>query len=174
LGLIIILIIFHKPILKSFFVLDYRDTVLSASREHEIQPGLLSAVIFVESRFQPGAKSGKGAVGLMQIMPATGRWVSNQLAWPGFQESDLLNPEKNIALGSWYIAYLTDYFEGNQTAALAAYNAGHRYVKGWMDADVWDGDLVKIESIPFSETKQYLFQIHFITKIYRYLYPELR
>lgn len=171
---IILVICFHKPVLKSFFILNYQDSILSVSRKYAIQPDLLSAVIFVESRFQPEAKSSKGALGLMQIMPATGKWISNQLEWQHFEESDLLDPKKNITLGTWYLSYLTRYFKGNQTAGLAAYNAGHRYVRGWMNSKVWDGDLVKIESIPFSETKQYLFQINMLTKIYRYLYPELK
>lgn len=171
--LILLTIGFHKPILKLFFVLNYQQSIVSVSRQYNIKPDVLTAVIFVESRFDPRAKSSKGAVGLMQIMPGTGEWISNQLEWEHFQVDDLLDPEKNITMGSWYLSYLTDYFKGNQTAALAAYNAGHRYVRGWIDAKVWDGDLVKIERIPFSETKRYLFQINLVTKIYRYLYPEL-
>lgn len=171
--LIFWVLVFHKPISKILFVLEYQESIVTMSRTYSINPHLLSAVIFVESRFNAQAQSAKGALGLMQLMPATGEWVAQQLGWPAYHRDDLLDPRKNIQLGTWYLHYLKQYFSNDETLALASYNAGHRYVQEWVDAKVWDGDLVKLESIPFQETKKYLFQIHLIRKIYRYLYPEL-
>jgi len=171
--LVIFSFFLHKPILRIFFIFDYRQSIQTFSQAYGLDPHLLGAVIFVESRFDPTAKSSKGAVGLMQIMPATGEWVARQMGWESFRPEDLTDPVKNLELGCWYLAYLKKYFNGNEVAALAAYNAGHRYVQDWIDTKVWEGDLVKIEKIPFVETKKYLFQINAIRKIYRYLYPEL-
>ncbi len=174
LWLLVILSFFlHKPILRIFFIFDYQESIQTIGHTYGIDPHLLGAVIFVESRFDPAAKSKKGAVGLMQIMPTTGEWVAHQLGWKDFRLEDLVDPVKNLELGCWYLAYLKKYFNGNEVAALAAYNAGHRYVQDWIDTKVWEGDLVKIENIPFVETKKYLFQINAIRKIYRYLYPDL-
>lgn len=171
--LIFWLFIFHKPIAKILFVLEYRQSIVTMSQRYRINPHLLSALIFVESRFNANAQSNKGALGLMQLMPTTGEWAARQLGWSAYHPDDLLDPGKNIQLGTWYLHYLTDYFNNNETLALASYNAGHRYVQEWLDQEVWDGDLVKLESIPFQETKKYLFQIHLIRKIYRYLYPQI-
>jgi soluble lytic murein transglycosylase len=110
----------------------------------------------------------------MQVMPSTGKWVARQLEWERFSKQDLLNPEKNLAVGVWYLAYLNRYFNYNESLALASYNAGHRYVSKWLEERVWDGDLISSEKIPFQETKDYVVRINFYKKIYQYLYPDLR
>lgn len=171
--LLICMILFHKPIMKVLFVMDYRQEIVAASQTYEIRPNLLSAIIFVESRFDPSAQSRKGAMGLMQIMPKTGEWVAQELHGSAFHVSDLYNPQKNIVLGSSYFHYLKRRFDGDETKALAAYNAGFRYVQDWLDSKVWEGDIVRIENIPFSETKNYIFQVTMVAEIYEYLYPEL-
>lgn len=166
--------IFHKPILQSYFILDYKPQIIANSKNNDVNPALISAIIFTESRFKPSAQSHKGALGLMQIMPETGKWVAGQLEWNGFSKDDLLNPHKNLEVGIWYLAYLQRYFKQNEGLALASYNAGHRYVSKWLADQVWDGDVVKLENIPFPETKNYVLRISFLKKVYSYLYPELR
>jgi soluble lytic murein transglycosylase len=170
----IMLVIVHKPVLQSFFILDYKPQIVAYSKNNDLSPALVSAIIFTESRFNASAQSNKGALGLMQVMPSTGQWVARQLEWDRFSKQDLLNPEKNLELGVWYLAYLKRYFNYNESLALASYNAGHRYVSEWLAERVWDGDLVTSEKIPFPETKDYVVRINFFKKIYQYLYPDLK
>jgi soluble lytic murein transglycosylase len=175
-GLLIILlflvILWHKPILRIYFVLDYRERIVAYSRSNGVDAATVSAIAFAESRFNPKACSHKGALGLMQIIPSTGEWIARQLNWPSFSKRDLFDPEKNLAIGIWYLAYLERNFN-NEYLALASYNAGSRHVSRWLNEGIWDGNKVKVEQIPFPETKKYVLRILVLRKIYRYLYPDL-
>jgi soluble lytic murein transglycosylase len=171
--LILALFLMHKPILQSYFILDYKPQIIAYSKNNNLNPALVSAIVFVESHFNAAAESRKGALGLMQIMPTTGEWVAKQLEWKQFSHRDLLDPQKNLEVGVWYLAYLKHYFNENESLALASYNAGHRYVSEWIENQVWDGDVVKLEKIPFPETKNYVFRINFFKKVYKYLYSDL-
>lgn len=177
-GLLLILLIcfvllWHKPILRVYFLLEYPETITALSHQYDLDPAMICAMIFVESRFNAKAESHKGARGLMQIMPTTGSWVATQLKWRDFSETSLFDPAKNLEIGIWYLAYLKGYFDGHDYLALASYNAGFRYVAAWSDQGIWDGDLARVEQIPFPETKKYLLRVIFLKKIYHYLYPEL-
>jgi soluble lytic murein transglycosylase len=170
----VLLFAMHKPIGQAYFILDYEPQIIAYSKNNNLNPALVSAIVFVESRFNARAKSHKGALGLMQIMPTTGKWVAEQLQWDKFSDRDLLNPQKNLEVGIWYLAYLKQYFKENESLALASYNAGHGNVSQWLSNQVWDGDVVKLEKIPFPETKNYIFRINFVKKVYAYLYPDLK
>ena len=170
--LIIFIVIWHKPILKTYLILDYGKEIVNYSRANGVNPALVSAVIFVESHFNPKAESHKGALGLMQVLPSTGDWVVNQMSGEASTDLDLLDPQQNLKVGTWYLGYLKRYFNQNDYLALASYNAGHRYVLEWVAQGVWDGNSVRIEQIPFPETKEYLLKVLFFKKLYRYLYPE--
>ncbi|HEY8464141.1 MAG TPA: lytic transglycosylase domain-containing protein [Bacillota bacterium] len=172
--LLLLVGVLHKPIMQSYFILNYKPQIIAYSKHNGLNPALISAIIFTESRFNASAQSSKGALGLMQVMPATGRWVAGQLQWHRYSHKDLLNPSKNLEVGVWYLAYLKRYFNQNEGLALASYNAGHRYVSQWLADRIWDGDVIKLENIPFPETKNYVLRISFLKKIYAYLYPELR
>ena len=171
--LIFFIILWHKPILKIFFVLNYQAEIINYSQIHQLNPSLVGAMIFVESGFNPNAVSQKGAMGLMQIMPGTGEWGARELGIENYSSKDLLEPPKNLRVGTWYLAYLKRLYNGNDYLALASYNAGHRNVSQWIRDGLWSGDSVKIEQIPFPETKKYLIKILFYKKVYNYLYPEL-
>jgi soluble lytic murein transglycosylase len=171
--IVLILFLLHKPIMQTYFILEYKSQILACSKNNNLNPALVSAIVFVESRFDAVAESHKGALGLMQIMPATGRWVAEQLKWKQFSHLDLLDPQKNLEVGVWYLAYLKHYFNDNESLALASYNAGHSNVSKWVENQVWDGDVVKLEKIPFPETKNYVFRINFLKRVYQYLYPDL-
>jgi Soluble lytic murein transglycosylase and related regulatory proteins (some contain LysM/invasin domains) len=173
LVLLLLVLLWHKPILRIYFVLDYPDKIITYSRANGMNPSTVSAIVFTESRFNTAACSHKGALGLMQIMPSTGEWVARQLDWKSFSKNDLLIPEKNLAVGIWYLAYLKRNFNQNEYLALASYNAGSRHVSQWLKDGVWDGDRIKIEQIPFPETKKYIIRILVLRKIYSYLYPDL-
>lgn len=171
--LLLFILFWHKPILKIFFVLDYKNEIIKYCKVHQLDSTLVGAMIFVESGYNPKAISHKGAMGLMQIMPNTGEWAAKELGTKKFSSQDLLDPEKNLSIGIWYLDYLKRYFNGNHYLALASYNAGHRNVLKWVRDGIWSGDSVKIEQIPFPETKKYLIKVLFYKKVYNYLYPEL-
>jgi soluble lytic murein transglycosylase-like protein len=110
--------VFANPLLADR---PYQGEVVQAARQHQVDPALVHAVIAVESNYNPHALSHKGAVGLMQVMPDTGRRY-------GVREKELRQPEKNIRAGVQYLAELIDLFEGDLKLALAGYNAGENAV----------------------------------------------
>lgn len=150
------------------FPLAYRDLVSTAAEETEITPHLLFAIARQESAFMPHARSPAGAMGLMQLMPATAQQTARRAGVP-YRRSDLLSPDKNIALGSRYLHELLNEFNGNRILAAAAYNAGPYRVKQWLKSnnqklpyDVW------IETIPFRETRGYVQNVLSYSVIYGY------
>jgi soluble lytic murein transglycosylase-like protein len=110
--------LFANPLLAGK---PYQEHVVEAAKEHRLDPALVHAVITAESNYNPNAVSGKGAVGLMQVMPDTGRRY-------GVQAKELKHPEKNIRAGAQYLADLIEMFDGDLKLALAGYNAGENAV----------------------------------------------
>ena len=103
--------------------------VQHASQANELDPNLIHAVIWVESRHQPRAKSPAGARGLMQLMPATAAGLAKQMGEP---RAKVYDPEFNVNAGSLYLAHMLERYEGDETLALAAYNAGPGNVDKWI------------------------------------------
>lgn len=124
----------------------------SAAQE-EVSPALLEAVILTESKFDEDAVSHVGAVGLMQLMPETAAWISEQSGLPA---DALSKPEQNIPLGAWYINYLLKKYRNNEVLALAAYNAGRGNVDEWMQQEGWDEGFSDMDRIPFPETREFV------------------
>ena len=112
-----------------------------------------------ESKFQSGAKSHRGAVGLMQLMPETALWISEQIDDQEYNPGELHEPQKNIEYGTWYIASLEKEFEGNDVLALAAYNAGRGNVHDWMEENHWGMDFHEVSAIPYEETRAYVMSV---------------
>lgn len=171
--LLFFMILWNKPILKIFFVMRYQAEIIKFSQTHQLNPALVGAMVFVESRFDPRVVSHKGAMGLMQVMPNTGQWIAKELGKSNYAAEDLLDPVENLRVGTWYLAYLKRLFKGNDYLALASYNAGHGNVTQWIREGIWSGDSAKIEQIPFPETRKYLIKILLYRRVYSYLYPEL-
>lgn len=138
---------------RNFEAVEYEEHIENYAREFSIDPNLLAALIYVESRFNAEIESNKGAVGLMQLMPSTAFWVAEKLKKEDFQLSDLNNPELNIKFGSWYFNYLYQKFEGDLIKALAAYNAGEKNVRIWLNSG-WKGNIDK--KLPFEETDNFV------------------
>jgi hypothetical protein len=122
---------FHKEV--PFGSIIYRE-----AKKNNVRPELVAAVVQAESKFKPTARSGAGAVGLMQLVPRTGRWMGAR---------DLTNPTQNIAAGTKYLKYLNERFDGNETKVIAAYNAGEGNVKRFGGVP------------PFRETRQYVAKV---------------
>ncbi len=119
-----------------------------------VDPYLVAAVMREESSYNPKAVSVTGALGLMQIMPSTGRFVARELGRAHFEPRELLNPETNIRMGSWYLGYLAKKFNNDIVLTIAGYNAGPGAVRRWQETLPSDFDEF-IESIPYPETRNY-------------------
>jgi len=159
-----------KPALRRIYTIDYRDAIAAAATSHGLDPLLVAAIVRVESGFNARALSPKGARGLMQVMPDTGAWVAQQLSWPDYHPDMLYDPERNLAIGTWYLRYLATVFDGNLVATLAAYNAGQNRVQQWLADSTWDGRKETIDDIPFRETRTYVRRVLGTLDTYTWLY----
>jgi soluble lytic murein transglycosylase len=142
-----------KPILDDAIIeltlpLRHEDIIRQQARAKDLDPALVAAVIYRESKFRDQT-SDAGAKGLMQILPDTAKFIAKRSGGTQFELRDLANPQVNIAYGCWYLRYLMQRYSGNQVAAVAAYNAGHQHV------DTWGGSSLRMDDIRFPETKQY-------------------
>lgn len=144
------------------YKIPYSGVVYSCAGEHNLSPYLIYSVIKTESNFREDATSSKGAMGLMQITEETGMWAAEKAGVDIKSPEELYSPEKNIKIGSWYLAYLTDEMDGNLTNALCAYNAGLTNVKKWLSDKECSNDGKNLIKIPFPETEKY------VKKVYRY------
>lgn len=142
------------------YPLRYGEIVRGHARNYRLDPALLASVIYSESRFKANARSGAGAVGLMQLLPDTARGIAFRTGGGGFVESDLLVPELNVRYGSWYLRHLLDRYDDLRTA-LAAYHAGPGNVDKWRAAGV---------GIQFPETRDYVDEVERVRKIYADIY----
>jgi soluble lytic murein transglycosylase len=131
----------------------YQAEIDKYASEFSLEPELLAALIYVESRFDKYSLSSKGAVGLMQLMPSTAFWIAEELGYHDFKLEDLKDPELNIKFGSWYFSYLQQKFDNNLIKSIAAYNAGESNVRNWIRAG-WDGNIE--EKLPYQETDNFV------------------
>jgi soluble lytic murein transglycosylase len=142
----------------------YKSEIDKYAEEFSLQPELLAAVIYVESRFDKYSISSKGAVGLMQLMPSTSYWVAEKLGYKDFSLKDLDDPDLNIKFGSWYFSYLYQKFDHNLIKTIAAYNAGETNVRKWL-ANGWSAELK--EKLPFPETDNFVRRVVSTRDYYR-------
>src|SRR5919198_6480312 len=106
------------------------DIIRQQARDKHLDPALIAAVIYTESRFRDQT-SNAGAKGLMQLMPRTADYIARKSGGTAFVQGDLATPQVNISYGSWYLRYLLDKYGGNMMLALAPYNPGEGKVDGW-------------------------------------------
>jgi soluble lytic murein transglycosylase len=136
--------------------LRHEDIIRQQASEKDLDPALIAAVIYAESRFRDGQRSGAGAEGLMQITPTTAHEIARKSGGTAFVTGDLATPQVNISYGAWYLRYLMGRYAGNRTFALAAYNAGEGNVDRWIDRARQRDEALTIDAIPFSETRTYV------------------
>ncbi|MDP9189929.1 MAG: lytic transglycosylase domain-containing protein [Actinomycetota bacterium] len=129
--------------------LRHEDIIRQQSRDKQLPPELVAAVIYSESRFRD-QESGAGARGLMQVTPQTAELIEGLSGGSTFETDDLSDPDINIRYGTFYLRYLLDKFGQNLTAALAAYNGGETNVASWGGANLAQRD------IEFAETREYV------------------
>ena len=134
--------------------LQHEDIIRQQAADKDVDAALIAAVIFEESKFQDQT-SHAGARGLMQITPETADYIAAKSGGTAFEQGDLASPQINIAYGAWYLRYLKDKYEGEELAAIAAYNAGEGTVDEWVDNA---GGLTGFDEkdIAFPETREYV------------------
>jgi soluble lytic murein transglycosylase len=137
------------------FLAPYRDIASRMAASNQVDEAWVFGLIRQESRFVPVARSGVGAMGLMQIMPATARWIAKKLEVTGFQLDSINEPETNIRFGTYYMRHTLDTLDGQPVLATAAYNAGPGRAQRWRSAGAMEA-AVYVETIPFSETRDYV------------------
>lgn len=138
--------------------------------EKRLDPALIAAVIYAESKFEPHPSSA-GAQGLMQILPATAYFLAHLSGGRTFTASDLATPRVNVAYGSYYLRYLLDHYNGDEMLAIAAYNGGLTNVDRWVSAARDEGRRLTPEEIPFPETREYVQRVLAAQQQYRAQYP---
>jgi soluble lytic murein transglycosylase len=133
----------------------HRDVFLRQARARELDVSWVLGLVRQESRFIAAARSSAGAAGLMQLMPATARWVARKLGLKEFTPAKITTIDLNAAMGTYYLRTVLDDLDGQPVLAAAAYNAGPGRARAWLDASPMEG-AVYVESIPFGETRDYV------------------
>lgn len=145
--------------MRFVYMWDYQQDIVTYSKKNNVDPFLVAAIIKNESNFKHDAVSKVGAVGLMQIMPETGRWIAEQMGLENYQDSDLYQTRKNIRMGCWYVGELEHEFQHNLVLLMVAYNAGRGQTHEWMQENGWDYNFNDIKSIPYSDTREYVAKV---------------
>ena len=145
---------------RLWYPLRYEQIVRGHAHNYSLDPALLAAVIYQESKFEADARSSSGAIGLMQLLPDTAKGIALHTGGSRFRVEDLYDPEINVRYGAWYLRHLLQKY-GEEQAALAAYNAGQDNVDRWRRAG---------RGIQFSETRAYVDRVEELKRIYRRAY----
>lgn len=143
---------FDHAIKELTLPLRHEDVIRQQAREKDVDAALIAAVIYSESKFAD-QESSAGARGLMQITPEAAKFIEKQSGGTTFKLSDLSDPEINIRYGTFLLHELLERYDGDEAAALAAYNAGPG------NADKWGGAGLTVEEIPFPETRAYVEEV---------------
>ena len=166
LGVTVVAPVFHQAVQEVVLPLRHEDIIRQQAREKHLDPALVAGVIYTESRFRDQT-SRAGAKGLMQLTPATAKFIERLSGGSTFQISDLSTPQVNIAYGTYYLRYLLDRYGDNEALALAAYNGGEGNVDHWVDAARQKGEALSIDAIPFGETRAYVRSVQSAASQYR-------
>ena len=155
---------------EDLFPRPYWTDLKRYSDANRLDPFLVASLIRQESEFNPGAISHANAWGLMQVLPGTGKTLARAEKIRSFRTESLLVPNVNLQLGTRYFRELVDHFNGRLEYALAAYNAGTDRVEAWLSAGNYRDPQEFVESIPFTETREYVQAILRNATVYRKLY----
>lgn len=155
---------------QGLFPRPYWDSLRRFADENGLDPYLVSALIRQESEFNPSAVSRANALGLMQLLPSTGKGEAKQLGIKSYNQDSLFDPNVNIELGTRYFRKMVDHFNGQVEYALAAYNAGDNRVEEWRSSGSYRDIDEFVESIPFTETREYVQAIVRNAEVYKRVY----
>ncbi len=149
-------------VMRTIYPLRYEAAIKEASEKNDLEPAFVAAVIYTESRFRPSVQSHQDAFGLMQILPQSARYIQRNSGIEG----DYRDPKVNIRLGTWFLGYLNDRYEGDERLMLAAYNSGEGSVDAWTSDEGFDIE----DDIPYKETREYVDKVLEAQMTYRELY----
>ena len=142
------------------FPMPHKDAVIARSKTINLDPAYVYGLIRQESRFVTDARSGVGASGLMQVMPATAKWTARKIGLTGFTPDQITDRDTNIAIGTGYLKLVLDSFEGSMPLAAGAYNAGPSRSRRWRAPNDGSGPVLEgaiwAENVPFHETRDYV------------------
>jgi soluble lytic murein transglycosylase len=159
-------------LLRIVYQFPYRELVVRESRRNGLDPFLVAGLIRQESFFNPVAVSPAGAVGLMQVMPETGRGLARRVGIGSYDPRMLREPELNVRLGTLFLADQLRRWGGKPTDAFAAYNAGPGRIARWRSLPEYRDEDVFVERIPIAETRDYVKKVRLHAHIYRRLYAD--
>ncbi len=171
--LIVVLVLFAAAYGLTYSRLEtdyekYIDIVEKYSKEYDVDPRLVMAIIKTESGFREKVQSHMGAVGLMQLLPETANWITDQMGIE-YNENMLTDSDYNIKIGTYYLRYLFNYFKSEDLAILA-YNGGPGNVSKWIESGIITSDPSSYKNIPVDETKEYIVKVKenriFVSKIW--------
>lgn len=146
---------------KFTFPKSYSNYIFSYSEQYKLDPALVFSIVKAESGFNANAVSKSGAMGLMQLLPTTARWIATELG-DEFENNKLFDPETNIKYGCFYLNYLKNKFN-NIEVVICAYNAGESVVRNW----ILSNGTIENDNIEYPETKNYLRKVKFYYSIYK-------
>jgi soluble lytic murein transglycosylase len=156
----------HHAVKEITLPLRHEDIIRQQAARKHLDPALIAAVIYAESKFN-ARDSSTGAKGLMQIQPDTARFIARRSGGTAFSVADLSDPQTNISYGSYYLRYLLDGYRGNATLALAAYNGGETNVDAWIRKSGRGLAGFRASDIPFAETRAYVDRVLQARRDYR-------
>jgi len=174
LGLVALVLVlatplFRKAVNEFTLPLTNADVIREQAAAKHLDPALIAAVIYAETKFDPRPSSA-GAQGLMQILPQTAEFLARRSGATTFTTADLATPSVNIAYGSYYLRYLLDRYGASKLLALSAYNAGEANVDNWLADARARGHRLTIARIPFPETRAYVLKVLQAQRDYRRTY----
>ncbi len=151
-----------EAVMRIMYPLRYEAIIRQASEENGLDPAFVAGVIYTESRFRPDVESHREAYGLMQLLPQSAHFIQRKSGIKG----DYRDPKVNIRLGTWFLGYLEDQYEGDERLMLAAYNSGEGNVNAWVSEEGFDIE----NDIPYKETRNYVKSTLEAQKTYQQLY----
>lgn len=157
---------------KTVYPLKYAGAIRAGAARYDLDPALVAAVVYAESRFDEHARSSQGAVGLMQILPETADQIADESGGVTFTTEDLETPRINVRYGSYYLRQALDAFDGDKVAAIASYNAGMGAVGEWVAQAHAEGHGLRIKDIPYPETRAYVKKVLEARRVYREEYGD--
>ena len=149
-------------VMRIIYPLHYETTIRQVSAENGLDPAFVAGVIYTESRFRPHVRSHQTAYGLMQLLPQSAHYIQRKSGIKG----DYRDPKVNIKLGTWFLGYLDDRYEGDERLMLAAYNSGEGNVDAWTSDEGFD----IAKDIPYKETRKYVHNALEASQTYQNLY----
>lgn len=156
---------------RFWYPMEHVHAITAEAAATGVEPDLIAAVIYQESKYTENARSTRGAVGLMQVLPETADWIHRQRGAPAAGPDRLAEPEVNIAYGTWYLRYLLDKYR-SQDLALAAYNGGETNLRLWIATARRNGHALTLADIPFSETRNFVGAVRDARSVYRRAWAE--